>query len=96
MNSGPPQGLTLVCPRVPVSRVRSVLPARYLETLERNQKIATCCRHADDHDVEAWRSSPSEPSPDVYVFICRGCGRRHSRFCVGEIDRRPAWGRALR
>ena len=79
------------CPRV---KVRD-LPAGFLkqndiEALEHNQQISSCCRHPENHEVEALRSHPDEGAPDVYVFHC-ACGRTHRFFCVGRTDKRPAW-----
>lgn len=83
----------IACKRVKAQRVWSVLPRHYYETLEQNQLIASCCRHPENHDVEAWFSGPKDADrgiPDIYLFICT-CGRMHPRFCVGEVDRRPFW-----
>lgn len=91
----------LACQRVPVEKVFGLLPAKYIEALEQNQKIASCCRHPENHDIEAFYSNEDErwrgknpaidmPNPpDVYIFHCT-CGRRHPRFCVGGGDR-PFW-----
>ena len=73
------------CPRRPVSTVMYKLPIKYLEALEQNQQIASCCRHPENHDIEAWFSSSEAEAtgmPDVYKFICT-CGRTHTRFCLG-------------
>lgn len=78
------------CPRYPVAKLFGVIPAKYIEALEQNQKIASCCRHPENHDIEAFRSKPDEPAPDIYKFYC-GCGRTHTRFCVGGGDARPFW-----
>jgi hypothetical protein len=78
------------CRRRPVKEVRNLLPRKYLEVLEQNQKIESCCRHAEDHDIEAFFSRDGEEVPDIYILHCRGCGRQHRRFCVGGGDR-PFW-----
>lgn len=81
----------LACPRVPVAKVMYALPVRYLEALEHNQQIASCCRHPENHEIEAWFSSPADEEggrPDIYKFYCT-CGRVHVRFCVG-MDH-PLW-----
>jgi hypothetical protein len=75
----------LACPRIKVPLVMNMLPARYIEALEQNQKIASCCRHPEDHEIEAWYSTQEEAAkgiPDIYIFHCT-CGRKHRRFCVG-------------
>lgn len=79
-----------VCPRVPVSKVIDRLPIKYIEALEQNQLIAHCCRHPENHEIEALKSKEDEPVPDIYIFHCT-CGRRHVRFCVGGGDKRPYW-----
>lgn len=80
----------LACKRIKVSKVFQLLPVKFIEELEHNQKIASCCRHPENHDVEAWYSSPDEKTPDIYKFHCT-CGRVHTRFCVGGGDTRPFW-----
>lgn len=66
------------------------LKPNHVEALEHNQKIASCCRHPENHEVEARKSHPEEPAPDIYVFHCT-CGRQHRFFCVGIDDVRPEW-----
>ena len=94
-------GHILACKRMKVAGLMRLLPARYIEALEQNQKIASCCRHPENHDIEAWFSCEAERAkgvPDIYKFICDGCGRTHVRFCLGgnhpgtgEKDNRPFW-----
>jgi hypothetical protein len=82
----------LACVRTPVARLMDMLPVKYIEALEQNQQIAHCCRHPENHDIEAWYSSEADYRkgiPDIYIFHCT-CGRRHVRFCVGGGER-PAW-----
>jgi hypothetical protein len=66
------------------------LKPNHIQRLEQNQKIASCCRHPENHEVEALKSHPDEPAPDVYIFHCQ-CGRKHRFFCVGQDDERPEW-----
>lgn len=90
----------LACERVPVATCPARIPDRYFEALEHNQKISSCCRHPENHDIEAWFSSEEEAergTPDIYIFHCT-CGRVHRRFCIGgnnpvtgEKDLRPFW-----
>jgi hypothetical protein len=71
---------------------RNRLPLRFVQGLEQNQQIASCCRHPENHDIEAWFSCEDERQkghPDIYIFHCT-CGRRHVRFCVGGGER-PFW-----
>ena len=84
------EGHRLACPRYPVAKLMDLLPEKYITELERNQKIASCCRHPENHLIEAWYSSPTETVPDIYKNIC-SCGRVHVRFCVGNGDVRPFW-----
>ena len=61
------------------------MPLRYAEALEHNQMIASCCRHPENHQMDAWFSTPEQAQkgvPDIYRFHCT-CGRVHSRYCVG-------------
>jgi hypothetical protein len=87
-----PDTTTKACPRVKVSDLpEGFLKQNHIEALEHNQKISSCCRHPENHDVEAFKSHPDEPAPDIYVFHCT-CGRKHRFFCVGMTDIRPSWG----
>ena len=92
---------TLACSRVKASSVFGILPVHYIEALEQNQLIASCCRHPENHDIEAWYSCDAERDkgvPDIYIFHCT-CGRQHRRFCIGgnhptdpdKKDIRPFW-----
>lgn len=66
------------------------LKQKWIDQLEQNQKIASCCRHPENHEVEGLKSHPDEPVTDIYIFHCT-CGRKHRYFCVGETDIRPQW-----
>ena len=105
----------LACKRYPVRKLmaydadgnldsespHNLIPLKYIHGLEQNQQIATCCRHPENHDIEAWYSCEAEYEkgiPDIYKFHCNDCGRVHVRFCVGgnhpvtgEKDIRPFW-----
>jgi len=104
---------SLACPRYPVRKLmaydadgnldrdspRNLLPLKYVESLEQNQQLATCCRHPENHDIEAWYSNDEERAkgiPNIYILHC-SCGRQHKRFCVGqnpphgEKEVRPFW-----
>lgn len=87
-----PETQVLACPRVKVSEFpEGFLKTKHIEHLEQNQLIRSCCRHPENHEVEAFKSHPDETSPDIYVFHCT-CGLKHRFFCVGETDpQRPEW-----
>jgi hypothetical protein len=85
-----PVTMVLACKRQPVAKLRDRIPGRWFEALEHNQQISSCCRHPEDHDIEAWRSRSEEIAPDIYIFHCR-CGKQHRRFFVGGGDERPLW-----
>jgi hypothetical protein len=87
-----PHTQVLACPRVAVADLpEGFLKESHVEHLEHNQLIASCCRHPENHEVEAFRSHPAESAPDIYVFYCQ-CGRKHRFLCVGHTDeKRPAW-----
>ncbi len=90
------------CKRIHTSKVWKTLPLKFVEALEQNQQIASCCRHPENHDIEAFYSNEQErwrdkdpakdmPNPpDIYIFHCT-CGRKHRRFCVGSAEDRPFW-----
>lgn len=87
-----PESITPACPRARVADFPpGFLPEKFKNYLEHNQKIASCCRHPENHDIEALKSHPEEPAPDIYIFHCT-CGRKHRIFCVGATDEhRPIW-----
>lgn len=90
----------LACPRHPVAKLLDLLPAKYLTSLEQNEKLAGCCRRPIEHEIEAFYSSAADKArgvPDIYVLHCT-CGRKHRRFCVGgsigsnaATEPRPFW-----
>lgn len=86
-----PETQVAACPRVKVADLpEGFLKQNHIEALEHNQLISICCRHPENHEVEARKSHPDEVAPDVYIFHCT-CGRQHRFFCVGMTDRRPTW-----
>lgn len=87
-----PETMIPACPKVKVSEFPDgFIPTKYFEAMEHNQLIRSCCRHPENHEIEAMKSHPEEPAPDIYVFHCT-CGRKHRRFCVGQFDdNRPYW-----
>lgn len=87
-----PETQVPACPRVKVADFPpGWIPKRlYERNLEQNQMIASCCRHPENHEIEARKSHPDEPAPDIYVFHCQ-CGRKHRVFCAGTGDERPTW-----
>lgn len=87
-----PETRVLECPRVKVADLpEGHLKKKHIEQLEQNQKIASCCRHPENHEVAAFKSHPEEQSADIYEFYCTTCGRTHRFFCVGKTDERPHW-----
>lgn len=79
------------CPRRKVSKFPpGFLKQKHIEHLEQNQKNASCCRHPENHEIEARKSHPDELAADIYIFWCT-CGREHRFFCVGVGDERPEW-----
>lgn len=88
-----PETTQPACPRVRVADLpEGFLKQKHIEHLEHNQQIASCCRHPENHEVEAHKSHPDEQAPDIYIFHCT-CGRKHRFFCVGSTDdQRPVWG----
>lgn len=81
------------CPRIKVTKVMNLLPIKYIQALEHNQQITSCCRHPENHEIEAIYSCEEQANtkvPDIYIFHCT-CGRKHRRLCAGENDIRPFW-----
>jgi hypothetical protein len=42
------------CPRIKVAKVWDRIPGHWIRQLEQNQLISTCCRHPEDHEIEAF------------------------------------------
>lgn len=94
----------VACSRRSVKKLGSTVPQKFIEWLEQNQKIKSCCRHPENHDFIVFKSKLDEPVPDVYVFICpenhllghtedgeEVWGEaHHTRFMVGSGER-PSW-----
>ncbi len=80
------------CPRVKVADLPAgfIPPRLYEKNLEHNQQLPSCCRHPENHEIEAMKSHPEEGAPDIYIFHCT-CGRKHRVFCIGRTDTRPHW-----
>lgn len=85
-----PATMVLACKRYPVAKLKGLIPLKYIEALEQNQMLRSCCRHPENHEIEAWKSRAEETAPDIYIFHCP-CGRKHRRFCLGGGDERPFW-----
>jgi len=86
-----PETTTPHCPRRRVADFPSgFLKEKHIKHLEQNQKISSCCRHPENHEIEALKSHPDEPFADIYIFHCT-CGKKHRFFCVGMEDTRPEW-----
>lgn len=87
-----PETLVPHCPKRKVADFpKGFIPPRlYERNLEQNQQLAQCCRHPENHEIEALKSHPDEPCADIYIFHC-GCGRKHRVLCVGTGDVRPMW-----
>lgn len=89
-----PETQVVACPRVKIADFPAgfIPPKFYENNLEHNQLIASCCRHPENHEVEARKSHPEEEAPDIYVFYCT-CGRKHVRWLLGAVDDvpRPIW-----
>lgn len=84
-----------VSPRRRVDSLRAgLIPIKFIETLEHDQKLAHCCRHPEDHEIEALKTKKELVRPDVYIFHCT-CGRKHRRFMCGDDSKtpenRPVW-----
>lgn len=89
-----PETQVPACPRRRMADFpEGFIPQKYYEkNLEHNQLIASCCRHPENHDIEARKSHPDEDAPDIYIFHCT-CGKKHIRWLVGSVDDvpRPIW-----
>lgn len=86
-----PETRVLACPKVKIADLpEGFIKQKWFERLEQNQKIASCCRHPENHSISAWKSHPDLEAPNNYVFHCT-CGKNHPIFCAGLTDERPVW-----
>ncbi len=91
-----PVTIVEACPKVKVKDFpHGHLPIYYIEALEHNQLLRSCCRHPENHEIAAFKSHPDERAPDIYILYCT-CGRKHIRYHAGRTDRepRPLWSAA--
>lgn len=78
-----PETRVLVCKRRPVaSFAPGLIPRQMMEPMEQNQLLSSCCRHPENHDIEAWKAHPGLKGPDQYIFTCT-CGKRHVNWLLG-------------
>lgn len=78
-----PETRVLTCPRRPVASFKpGYIPWQIMEPMEHDQKLSSCCRHPENHDIEAWKSNPNVKGPDQYIFTC-ACGKRHTNWILG-------------
>lgn len=86
-----PETQVPACPKVKVSDLpEKHLKQNHIERLEHDQTLASCCRHPENHEVEARKTHPDEQAPDIYIFHCT-CGKQHRFMCAGATDVRPVW-----
>ena len=77
----------LACHRIPVRKLmaydangnldrnspNNLLPVKFVERLEQDQLLPSCCRHPENHLIEAWYTCEAEENagtPDLYRLIC--------------------------
>ena len=83
----------LACPRVKVADCPVKIPLKFIEALEQNQLLSSCCRHPENHEIVAYHSPTAERTadgrlvPDIYIFICDQCKRLHRRVMLGGGER---------
>jgi hypothetical protein len=89
-----PETQVIACPKRKVADFPAGWIPQYLfDNVEQDQKLASCCRHPENHEIEARKSHPDEQAPDIYVLYCT-CGRKHRRLIGAKFDRpegRPYW-----
>ncbi|MGE0853871.1 MAG: hypothetical protein AB7O44_30385 [Hyphomicrobiaceae bacterium] len=106
INSRPDDGWLLACRRVRVKDLPFALPpVLYINNLERNQDVPSCCRRWEDHHIAAFFSSrewmerrrkdgypePWGGKPDIYILYCQ-CGRQHITAQQGQGGHiSPTW-----
>lgn len=57
--------------------IAAKVSAKHLMKIKDNEDLKPCCRKAEDHDVEFFKTHSNETdNPDLMVFTC-SCGRNH-------------------
>ena len=72
---------------------RNLLPLKFVERLEQDQTLSHCCRHPENHSIEAWFTTAIDElrgTPDLYLLRCT-CRRVHKRLMCGDGQIRPVW-----
>lgn len=64
-------------PKKKVRDVASKISAKHLMKVKDNKDLKPCCRKAEDHDVEFFKTHTNQTdNPDLMVLTC-SCGRNH-------------------
>lgn len=61
-----------------------LVPAKFWQTIEFNQKLHLCCRHMTSMTGKVYKSDPRLPHPDIFNAKC-ACGRNHIRFAHDTV-----------
>ena len=71
----PPEPYALACKRIPVASLyhkrlphQRLLPDKFIEQMEQNQQIASCCRHPENHEISAWYSNEEHKGKGLSII----------------------------
>ena len=73
----------IATPKLKVKDVMGQIPAKYISSMKGNMKIKSCCRKAEDHQIQTFRTHKEAIAPDLAIMECSTCGAKHYRAAVG-------------
>jgi len=66
-----------------VEEVKALLNPKWLEALEKNDKLQPCCQRTDSYKVSFYDTDGDVGNgADLVIFECEDCGRRHYRLAA--------------
>jgi hypothetical protein len=65
-----------------------LVPVKFSECVEYNQKLNSCCRHIENMTGRVYKTDISLPFPDLFIVTCI-CGRNHRRLRVDPVNGAP-------
>lgn len=61
-----------------------IIPRKFAEALEYNQKLRLCCRKVENMTARLFKSDDRLSVPDIFVATCT-CGRSHIRVAHDPV-----------
>lgn len=75
---------TMVAVDLSDNAVLKKIPAAYLRALQDNPDLNACCRDVtQQYTYQAFKTDDALEKPNLAVFTCTACGRKHYRGAIG-------------